>query len=283
MRGYMLQNKDRQYKASKYKASKYETSIKKELQIVSRQEKALCRSALKQDTPKWKTALTEKIPDKLYGNLQKAFCKAFQIVFEKGVGVIEKTYDKDSIEKDNEIHDFAFQLKADRGTLKKRRKDAKRSNLRNIAFTSVEGLGLGALGIGLPDIVLFVGVLLKGIYEVSLRYGFDHRSKEERDFILKLMEASVSKGDAWAACNEKVDRLIAGDLKPDEETQELESQIERTANAFAVDMLLLKFIQGLPVVGVLGGAGNPVYYNRVLKYAELKYRKRYLLGLQKES
>ena len=51
----------------------------------------------------------------------------------------------------------------------------------------------------------------------------------------------------------------------------------RTAKAFAVDMLLLKFIQGLPVVGVLGGAANPVYYRRIMKYVQLKYRKRYLI------
>ena len=46
-------------------------------------------------------------------------------------------------------------------------------------------------------------------------------------------------------------------------------------------MVVLKFIQGLPVVGILGGAGNPAYYRRVMKYAELKYRRRYLLELQK--
>jgi hypothetical protein len=42
-------------------------------------------------------------------------------------------------------------------------------------------------------------------------------------------------------------------------------------------MLLLKFIQGLPVVGIVGGAANPVYYSKIMKYVQLKYRKRYLL------
>ncbi len=51
----------------------------------------------------------------------------------------------------------------------------------------------------------------------------------------------------------------------------------KTADAFAADMLLLKFVQGLPVVGVLGGAGNPVCYRKVMRYAGIKYRKRYLL------
>ena len=47
-------------------------------------------------------------------------------------------------------------------------------------------------------------------------------------------------------------------------------------------MLLLKFIQGVPVVGIIGGAANPVYYNKVMKYVQLKYRKRYLMR-QKEK
>ena len=46
---------------------------------------------------------------------------------------------------------------------------------------------------------------------------------------------------------------------------------------FALDMLVLKFIQGLPVVGVLGGAANPVYYRKIMRYVQLKYKKRYLI------
>ena len=49
-----------------------------------------------------------------------------------------------------------------------------------------------------------------------------------------------------------------------------------------MDMLLLKFVQGLPLVGVLGGAGTPVYYRRVLRYVALKYRKRYLVQKREE-
>lgn len=262
------------------KKNKHQISVEKELKIVNRQEQSLRRSAIRQEVPKWKSALTEKVPEKIYANLQKAFCKAFEIVFEKGTGVIEKTYDRDSIQKDHEIHNFAFQVKADRNSLKKRRKDAQHSNLRNLAITSVEGFGLGALGIGLPDIVVFVGVLLKGIYEVSLRYGFDYDSREERYFILKLMETAVSKGNDWEVCNCRVDQLIAGGVENSQWMDAAEDQISRTANAFAVDMVLLKFIQGLPVVGMIGGAGNPVYYHKVMKYVELKYRKRYLVQLR---
>ena len=36
------------------------------------------------------------------------------------------------------------------------------------------------------------------------------------------------------------------------------------------------------LVGVLGGAANPVYYHRVMRYVQLKYHKRYLYGKRKE-
>lgn len=53
-------------------------------------------------------------------------------------------------------------------------------------------------------------------------------------------------------------------------------QMKETASAFAVDMLL-KLLQGLPIVGILGGAANQMYYGKVMKYVQLKYWKRYLL------
>ena len=296
------------------KHGKYETAIDKELKLIHRQEESLRRAATKGKTPQWKTALEEKVPGSIYENLQKAFRKAFAIVFEKGTGLIEKTYNRESLEEDCQVREFAFQVKANRKTLKKARKDARAGNLRNLAITSAEGIGLGVLGIGLPDIVMFVGVLLKGIYETALQYGYAYDSDQERCFILKLMETAVLKGEDWEEGNREIDRYIessAADCAGEEETgaeesgeEEIEAkgpgeeqqseawekdlrervkeQTGRPADAFAMDMVLLKFVQGLPVVGILGGAGNPLYYNKVIKYAELKYRKRYLLKLREK-
>ena len=85
------------------------------------------------------------MPGSIYENLQKAFRKAFAIVFEKGTGLIEKTYNRESLEEDCQVREFAFQVKANRKTLKKARKDARAGNLRNLAITSAEGIGLGAV------------------------------------------------------------------------------------------------------------------------------------------
>ena len=78
--------------------------------------------------------------------------------------------------------------------------------------------------------------------------------------------------------------LLFGALyQPQEVSEEdVHQQIRRTADAFAVDMLLLKFIQGLPVVGLLGGAANPLYYHKIIQYTQMKYKRRYLLNCQKK-
>ena len=257
----------------------YKTAIEKELKLVRKQESALQRAAQKSGTSKWKEALSKKVPEKVYVNLQKAFSKAFFLIFEKGPRIIEKMYDQESIGQEYLIHEFAFQLKADRASLKKLRKTVKMENLKNMAVSGGEGIGLGLLGIGLPDIVIFTGLLLKGIYETALRYGFDYNSEKERYFILKLMEVSVKKDEDWEEGNREIEEFLSGGMEEKNWAEAGKEQISRTAEAFAMDMLFLKFIQGLAVVGIIGGAGNPVYYNKVMKYVELKYRKRYLIGI----
>ena len=57
----------------------------------------------------------------------------------------------------------------------------------------------------------------------------------------------------------------------------MKEQLQRTADAFAVDMLVSKFIQGIPVVGMVGGLTNPLYYRKTQHYVRLKYQKRFLL------
>lgn len=256
--------------------SKRNKAVKQELLLVEKQEKRMAQAAMKAKPATWKTALENKIPQKVYTGLESAFCKGFSLVFQQGRAVIEKGCRKEDIQADYAIQDFAVQLKGSRKELKKLHRQAKQADLINLAVTTVEGIGLGALGIGMPDIVLFLGTLLKGIYETALHYGFDYDSRQEQLLILKMMEVSLSNGADWAGKNSEVDEMLS--QKAAEATDEdFQSQIKATASAFAVDMLLLKFVQGLPVVGILGGAANPVYYRKVMNYVQLKYRKRYLL------
>ena len=45
----------------------------------------------------------------------------------------------------------------------------------------------------------------------------------------------------------------------------------------------MKFLQGLPVVGVVGGAYDVVYMKQINKFAELKYRRRLLESRKREE
>jgi hypothetical protein len=231
---------------------------------------------VKAKQPGWKTAVGDKIPQKVFTGLESAFSKGFSLVFNQGRSLIEKSYNKENLKNNHSIRDYAVQLKGSRKELKAVHKSARRADGLNMVVTTAEGLALGALGIGLPDIVLFITTLLKGVYESALNYGFEYDTPEEQYMILNMMSASLITGLERVEWDEMIDGMIAE--PPEEVSREiLEEQIRETASVFAMDMLILKFIQGFPVVGILGGIANPIYYNRVLRYVQLKYRKRYLL------
>lgn len=250
-------------------------TLNKERLAIEKQEKKLEQAALTAKPPAWKTELESHIPEKVYAGLESAFCKGFGLVFAQGQTIIEKGYNKEDLQAD-----FAVQRKGSRKELKKVHKGAKQSNLVNMAVTTAEGIGLGALGIGIPDIVLFLGTLLKGVYETALNYGFDYESRQEQLLILKMMETALSRGEDWSHRNAAVDALLAPENIEITE-DDFRRQVNATASVFAADMLLLKFIQGVPLVGIVGGVSNLMYYNKVMKYVQLKYRKRYLMKQSK--
>ena len=249
-------------------------SISTELERISRQEDKLRRQHHKEPA-QWKTALEAKVPPKIYDNLKSVFAKAFQVIFEKGTDLIERTYRKEEIEKDFKVRDYAVNIDMTSRDLALLDVNAQLSNLVSLAVSTVEGVGLGALGIGLPDIVLFVSMILRGCYETALRYGIQYDTDEEKWFILLLLEGAMVRGEDWEACNQMIDEQIQKPVTPAKEI--LDEQTKKTADAFAMDMLLIKFIQGLPFVGMVGGAANPYYYRKILSFVRLKYRKRYLL------
>lgn len=264
------------------KQKRRDAALNKELAAVEKQEKRVEQAALKAKPTAWKAELERRIPPKVYTGLASAFCKGFGVVFDHGRIIIEKGCKKEELQADYAIRDFAVQLRGGRKELKQMHRSAKQSDLINMAVTTVESIGLGAVGVGMPDIVLFLGNLLKGIYETALSYGFDYESAQEQLLILKMMQTALSNGENWIKRNREVDEML--ELETVDITKdELKQQEKDTASVFAMDMLLLKFIQGLPVVGIIGGAANPVYYKKVMKYVQLKYRKRYLLKQQEKT
>lgn len=256
-------------------------TLNKEFRALQRREDKVMTSAVRARTPGWKKALEQKVPEKVYAGLHSAFAKGFSLVFQHGRKIIELTYRKDKLNQKHTEQNDGFQTSGNRREVKNLHKNAGKSNTLNIAMTTVEGIGLGALGIGMPDIVLFLSTVLRGVYETALHYGFTYETRFEQMLILKMMAASLSTGEDWFRRNKEVnDWILLGEKEiPDADFQ---VQIQDTASVFAVDMLLLKFIQGLPVVGLVGGAANPFYYHKILQYVQLKYKRRYLLNYQKQ-
>lgn len=179
-------------------------ALEKELFAIEKQEKKMEQAALKARPAAWKVQLESKIPARVYCSLQSAFCKGFHIVFDQGRRIIEKSYRKEEIQADYSIRDYAVQVKGGRRELKQIKKSARQSDRLNMAVTAAEGIGLGVLGIGMPDIVLFLGMLLRGIYETALNYGYDYESREEQFLILKMMTVSCSGNphsrNHWRGC-----------------------------------------------------------------------------------
>ena len=248
----------------------------RELLKLRYQEREMEAAAIKGRNFRWQELLGKKIPEKAYTGLESAFCTGFSLVFQQGRKLIEKTYKKEELQRSHALRDWKVKTAGSRKDLLGMDRSAKKSDQLNMAATTAEGIALGALGVGLPDIVLFLSTLLKGIYETAIHYGFDYESRQEQYLILKMMSASLKSGNHWVWENRAVDKLLEEEF-PEIGEEAFREQLRKTASDFAMDMLVLKFIQGMPVVGFLGGAANPVYYQKVMAYVQLKYKKRYLL------
>ncbi len=262
------------------RTSKRVKALEKERTALRRQEARMAAAAAR---PRgWKEALEGKLPPRVRTGLESAFCKGFSLIFRRGRGIIEKGFDREAARTDHLLRDYAVQLKGGRRELKALARQARRSDLRGLTVTTAEGIALGALGIGMPDVALFLGNLLGAIYETALRYGFDYDSPWEQVLILEMMAAALSPEPQWSAGNRRVDTMFTA--RPREiSDEEFREQIRRTADVFATELLLLKFLQGVPLVGILGGAANPMYYRKVMNYVQLKYRQRYLMKQSKEE
>ena len=118
-------------------------------------------------------------------------------------------------------------------------------------------------------------MIFKSLYEIADDYGYPYKSTKEQIFLLKLIDAALSHGEALLDKNAEIDRYI-GLHRWDEGTR-LETALQKTAAQLSGELLYMKFLQGIPIAGAVGGAYDVVYLNRIQTYAKLKYHKRFLL------
>lgn len=274
--------------------------IKKEWEQLLCAEQNFLNRNMPKRTAGWQEKVAKYVPAKLENTLNTAFFKAFELIFDKGTAVIEKTYQKEKKEQNYKINAYAADVRNTRRSLRAFGREANVSRGFNMAVSTVEGVGMGVLGVGIPDIPVFIGVLLKSIYEIALSYGFSYESEEEQIFILKLIETALSHEEMLAEGNMELNLWMQGkrrDTAVSENGEHCEveveqpdvgetavrafeitrsDQIRRTADALSNELLYLKFVQGIPVVGVVGGLSDMVYQKKISDYAAIKYRRRFL-------
>lgn len=223
------------------------------------------------------------IPGKLKSTLETAFYKGFWLVFKKGNIYIEKTYNRDKIQLEYDLNNYAIDKSSSRKYINRLDRYANQSQMMNSSISVIEGGVLGLFGIGLPDIPLFLSLIMKGIYEIALSYGYSYDTDEEKEYILLVIGGAMTKGERQKEWNRRIDESgdnIDNNIITD---IDLEEQMKATASILSDALLTAKFIQGIPFVGAVGGIVNYNIIRRISRFAAIKYKKRYYIKKQKES
>ncbi len=253
------------------------TLPEKELKLLYKKEQNFLKKRLTKKESKLNSILDKKVPEKLQNTLNKAFNKSFSIVFEKGITFIEKTYKKENIKEAYKNNLNEHKIHNTKRTIRAFSKKAKNKENMNLALSGISGVGMGIIGIGIPDIPIFTGMILKCIYEIALNYGYDYNSPEEKYFILLIIEGAISYEEHLIKIDNRIEEFINNNKLPN--NYDFKKQIENTSNALSKELLYMKFLQGIPIIGVVGGAYDVICKKQIAKYAKLKYQKRFLLKL----
>lgn len=247
------------------------------LDRLERQEGRMLRRKSHMPLRAQRTALKEKVPPTLEENLKAAFSKTFSLLFGPGgTRLVEHTYRKAALEARHGVWTQEIPQEEARKVLRWTEQCRAASQGVECAAAGVEGAALGLLGIGLPDIPVFLAFLLRCVYKTATRYGFSYETPEERAYVLLLLRGALSEGEACQDFSRQADALGRALDHGWPTDCQLEAEIQETAELLADRLVLTKFVQGLPVVGAAGGAANLPLSRMVSSYCAIKYRKRFL-------
>lgn len=245
---------------------------KKEYKVLNKEENKLFITKVEPVMDK----IQGKIPEKLNNLLETAFFKGFKLVFEKGNSFIDKTYNKDKIKMEYAYNNSEINKKMSGWRMRKLGKQSRHSQRISSLISVVEGGLLGALGIGLPDIPLFISVIIRNINEIACSYGYSPEKEAEKEYILLLICGAITRGEQQKDFNDHIEQVGRNIDQHMSSGLSLDDQMKVTAKVLSESMLTAKFIQGIPIVGVIGGVVNYSIIKRIGEYSSLKYKKRYL-------
>lgn len=242
--------------------------VKRELRRIELKENRLVKS---EPNHALREKLYEKVPEALKNTLQLSFEKAFSLMFLKGRRLIEMSFNSRQLEAEFQGSDYLADKTHSLKSINKVSARVRKNNVLGSAATTATGFSLGFFGMGLPDIPILVGTILKAVYEIAASYGIDYTSREEQIYALRIIRAALLSGAQRA----KLFKLLDS---PSESSCDLNYEIGETATALSDELLVAKFVQGIPIVGATGGLVNNRVYTKITALAALKYKKRYLIG-----
>ena len=213
-------------------------------------------------------------PEKLTETLSAAFEKAVFLVLDKGGGVILPQGRRQARRENYRVHAYAADLRESRKSLRAFSREAARSSWVNALAAGTAGVGMGFLGMTLPDIPLLTGLLLKCVYETAESFGFPCECETERIYALRVLETALSGGEELRRGNRELEHFDQTGAWPEPMT--LKEQTRAVARRLSEAALYGKALQNIPIAGVVGGAGDWEYLRRVGRYAAIRYEKRFL-------
>lgn len=225
-----------------------------------------------------RSKVESNIPDKVTDLINKTFEKGFYYIFEKGTSIIEKSYDVNEMKIEADVNKYRLSKEISSKNLRIIDKGVNKGKVISQGISAVEGSALGFLGVGMPDIPVFISVILRMIYEISIKYGFDYKDDKEKILILNIICFGISDRkhkEKYSKNCDEICRLIDNDHKDDIKI-ELDDMIKETSKNLVDTLLVSKFIQGIPFVGTIGGVVNYMVLSDISKAAKIKYKKRFI-------
>lgn len=210
------------------------------------------------------------VPDKAMQALETAFEKSFMVIFQKGTPWIEKATHINDKQELAQYFRECFEHEQNKQKLKRFDQNARKTSYQHAAITQVKSSVLGLLGIGIPDIPLYLATLLSGIYQVATIYGFDIHQEKEQAYVLLLICAICDKEEKREDWKTMMDDMEQG-YKIKYSINEL---ISHASHALSYSELQAKFLQGIPIVGITGAFMSTFTQNRILAFARTSYKKR---------
>lgn len=162
-----------------------------------------------------------------------------------------------------------------------------------IAFATAEGGGAGAAGIfGLAaDIPAIIVIALRTIHKIGVCYGFEVKTKDDRDFVFAILSASgandmqekVMALGTLRAIEVSVAKTTWKKLAEKAATEQFSKEagiigIKSLAKQLGINLTKRKALQAIPAIGAIVGASvNGWYIKEVGWAARRAFQERWLL------